>query len=165
MRPLRLRARALFLMMLLGATAGHAAATQDARILVASFYQWYLSSPKNFDQGLKRYLAASTYDLYERTKAEEKKTGKLVLDYDPFSGVQVGVYAAGVGAATVHGDTATVPVVLTVGLHKTDNLKRSVRVVVHKIEGTWQLWDFISSGKGEPTIDFRDNVSAALSRK
>ena len=138
----RLRARALFLMVLLGATGGHAAATQGARTVVASFYQWYLSSPKNFDQGLKRYL-----------------------DYDPFSGVQVGVYAASVGAATVHGDTATVPVVLTVGLHKTDNLKRSVRVVVHRIGGTWQLWDFISSGKGGPTLDFRENVSAALARK
>lgn len=161
-----MRPALLVLAMLVGTVANvaSAAASADPRAVVTSFYQWYYSpSPKNVDQGLKHYLAADTYALYERAMAEQKKTHKVVIDYDPFSGVQVGVYAVHVGAATVQGDTATVPVQLTVGLHKTDNLKRSLSVVVHKTSGTWGIWNVISSGKGEPTTNLRDDISGALS--
>jgi hypothetical protein len=153
-------------LILLVVTRVHVQAAQDAKAVVTSFYQWYyFTSPKNVDQGLKRYLEASTYELYEQARAIEKKTHKIIIDSDPFSGVQVAVYAVRVGPATVQGNTATVPLVLTVGLHKTDNLKQNVSVVVHKVNGTWQLWNFLEAAPGGATSNFRNYLSAALARK
>lgn len=154
----------LLLVVLLTTTASAATPAQDARAVVQSFYRWYVSRPSNFDPGLQRYLTASAYALYARCFSKNPSPRTIVIDDDPFSGTQVGTYAAGAGTATVKGTQATVPVVLTVGLHPTDNLKRNATVVVQKVGSAWEIANIITFAKDEPTTNFVADATKALAR-
>lgn len=93
---------------------------------------------------------------------EEPQPRTIVIDDDPFSGTQVGTYGA--GTATVKGTQATVPVVLTVGLHPADNLKRNATVVVQKVGSAWEIANIITFAKDEPTTNFVADATKALAR-
>ncbi|HET9030008.1 MAG TPA: DUF3828 domain-containing protein, partial [Candidatus Aquilonibacter sp.] len=86
--------------------------------------------------------------LDEADKAN--KSGKLVLDYDPFCGCQVAMFGATPSKAIIEGNVATVPTRVMAGLSKSRAEALQMKVVLHRIDGRWQIWDFIAiDGKKE----------------
>lgn len=142
-------------------TAPAQAATGPGAV-VSGFYAQVLHGTNDRAKLFARFLAPSTDALYER--AELRNRHELVLDFDPPSGTQVGINGARVGTATITGARAEVPVTLAVGLRHDQHLARRLTVVLHRIGGSWRIWDWIYHDPGRADWTFRTTLAIDLAR-
>ncbi|HTW85040.1 MAG TPA: hypothetical protein VMD91_13310 [Candidatus Sulfotelmatobacter sp.] len=146
------------------ATICPAAAASGPRAVVAAFYAAELQPGTNRNL-YAQYLDPATYALYARAQAHNREPHGLVLDYDPASGTQVGFFHATVGAATIAGAAARVPVELAVGLRSTSTLARSLTVVLHHHATGWRIYDWIYHEPRRGDWSFRTQLIRALNAR
>jgi hypothetical protein len=130
--------------------------------VVSAFYAQLLQGTNDRAALFARFLAPSTDVLYER--AELRNRHELVLDFDPPSGTQVGINGVRIGSPTITGTRAEVPVTLAVGLRHDQHLARRLTVVLHRIGGSWRIWDWIYHDPGHPDWTFRTTLAIDLAR-
>jgi hypothetical protein len=122
--------------------------------LVQSAYTW--ARTHNFASdtaGLQPFLTASLYGSLQKILRIDRCTRKADIDWDIFSGTQVGTYGFRVGAAVVHGDTATVPVTVSAGLSKSRAQDVAVEVIAQRVPGGWRIADIMTqAGRGYASL-------------
>lgn len=126
--------------LLLGAAPSRSSPTA----IVQSAYAW--SNNHNFmteTSGLQPYFTPTLYADLQKILRVDKCTHKADIDADIFSGAQVATYGYHVGAATIHGGTATVAVTVLAGLSRSRAQNILIRVLTVRGADGWRISDIM----------------------
>jgi len=155
--------------LVLGVTtaASPAADRSSPGAVVKSFYAYYMQNSwrDHIDDATKPYFTTQLWTLLATALREGRCTHTAEIDFDPFNAAQVGTASYGVGAATVHGDGATVPVkvMLEMGTGRKPFPGSPITISVVRGASGWQIDDVIDQPGGSLAAGLRS--SAAMETK
>lgn len=155
--------RRAFLAVTLGLAAFTAAVPSVERnsptAIVNAFYAWYMKHSVFSDvTGTKPYVTATFYRDFAMVVRAQHCTHSASIDWDPFNGTQVGTVAYRVGAPTVSGSTANVPIhtMLVFGTHHFAG--PPVTVIATRGTDGWRISDVVDHPGGSLEHALRNDL-------